>query len=303
MEITGANLALLHQGYNAAFREGLLGRVAEAQWERIAMRASSTTREEHYAWLRNVAGLRRWLGDRTMRQLVRAKYSIENEDWEETIVVDRNDIEDDQYGVYGTRFRLMGEAAAAHPDELLWDLLGKGFGDDAGFCYDGQFFFDTDHPYLDADGVAKSQANTDGGGGPAWYLMDSKRAYKPLIYQVRKPIGDIVMMTDPHDEGVFSRKEFRYGIDSRDAAGFGFYQCIWGSKQQLDAAHYRTAREKLAGMMRDGGDPLGVMPNTLIVPPSLESAGRKLVVNQLAANGESNEWAGTAEVVVVPWLA
>jgi phage major head subunit gpT-like protein len=45
------------------------------------------------------------------------------------------------------------------------------------------------------------------------------------------------------------------------------------------------------------------MPDLLIVPPSLESAARKIVVNELGSGGETNEWAGTARVLVSPWLA
>ena len=61
------------------------------------------------------------------------------------------------------------------------------------------------------------------------------------------------------------------------------------------------------GMKGDYGRPLGILSGgakpLLVVPPSLESAARKLIDNQLASGGETNEWAGTAEVLVVPWLA
>ena len=303
MDVTGANLELLHQAYNARFRKGLIGRQAAAQWKEVAMETTSATREEQYGWLDALPGLRRWIGDRTLNQLSQSKYALENLDWEETVAVDRNAIEDDQYGVYGARFQAMGEAAAAHPDEVLWPLLKSGFGDDNGMAYDDQYFFDTDHKFVDQYGVEQSQANTDGGGGTKWFLLDSRHMARPLIWQVRKPASDIVMMTDPQDEHVFSRREFRFGIDCRDAAGFGFYQTCWGSGQTLDQAHYETARRKLQEMRKDGGRPLGIVPNKLIVPPELEAAARKTVVVDRLANGAENPWAGTAEVVVVPWLA
>lgn len=50
---------------------------------------------------------------------------------------------------------------------------------------------------------------------------------------------------------------------------------------------------------------MGIMPNKLVVGPSLEQAARMLVNNQLVASGGvggSNEWAGSVELVVVPWL-
>jgi phage major head subunit gpT-like protein len=40
-----------------------------------------------------------------------------------------------------------------------------------------------------------------------------------------------------------------------------------------------------------------------VVPPSLEGAARKLLLAETKANGETNEWQGSAELLVVPWLA
>jgi hypothetical protein len=72
-------------------------------------------------------------------------------------------------------------------------------------------------------------------------------------------------------------KQFLYGADGRWAVGFGFWQWTWGSKQTLDATHYATARAALSSMKGDYGRPIGIMPDLLVVPPSLESAGRKLL--------------------------
>ena len=55
----------------------------------------------------------------------------------------------------------------------------------------------------------------------------------------------------------------------------------------------------MMGFRADGGRPLGIKPNLLVVPPSLESAARKLLVKD--ENG-GNEWAGSAELLVCEWL-
>ncbi|PYG27846.1 Mu-like prophage major head subunit gpT family protein [Pelagimonas varians] len=44
-------------------------------------------------------------------------------------------------------------------------------------------------------------------------------------------------------------------------------------------------------------------PNLLVVRPSLENAGRKLLNSEYVAGGETNEWKGSAELLVVLWLA
>lgn len=303
MDVNGPNMEVLHTSFNAALQRGMHGRQAASQWREVAMQTQSATAEEQYAWLNQLPGMRRWVGDRTIVGLSRQGLSIVNDDYELTIAVQRNDIEDDRYGIYAARFQALGEAAEAHPDELVWPLLNAGFGDDHGLCWDGQYFFDTDHPYLDADGVQRTQANTDGGGGTKWYLMDSRMMARPLIYQVRKPIGDLVMMVDPTDDNVFRRREFLYGVDCRDAVGYGFYQTCWGSRQALDSAHYETARAAMMTMRGDGGRRLGLVPDKLVVPPALEGPARRLLENETLPNGGANEWHGTAQVVVVPWLA
>ncbi|RUW41517.1 hypothetical protein EOA37_09660 [Mesorhizobium sp. M2A.F.Ca.ET.015.02.1.1] len=297
MLVNAANLDALRDGFSTAFQAGI-GQ-AGSQWERVATRFNSTTRKNRYGWLGDVPGMRKWIGPRQIHGLKQYDYEVENEPYEETIGVDRDDIEDDNLGIYAPRFTAMGKAVGSSKDLLVFATLAAGF---STACYDGQNFFDTDHPVLDANGEPQSVANTDGGGGTAWYLIDSKQPINPIILQIRKE-AQFVNKDKPEDDNVFMNKTFLYGADGRWAAGFGFWQWCWGSKQTLDAAHYATARAALGSVKGDYGRPIGVKPDLLVVPPSLESAGRKLLNSELAAGGETNEWKGTAELLVVPWLA
>ena len=190
-------------------------------------------------------------------------------------------------------------STGAHPSRLVWGFLKAGF---ATLCYDGQYFFDIDHPVIDENGVMQSVANTDGGAGTPWFLINDSRALKPILWQVRKD-WQFVAKDKVDDDNVFSKKEFVYGSDSRMNVGFGFWQFAWGSRQALNAANYGAARAALSSMKGDYGRPLGIMPKLLVVPPALESAALKIINNELSAGGETNEWKGTAEVLVVPWLA
>jgi len=297
MIINSGNLKTLGTGFHAAFKRGL-GQ-APAQRAVIATVVPSSTKSNEYGWLGKSRQMREWLGDRVVNSMAAHDYTIKNKDWELTEGVDRNDIKDDNIGIYTPLFEEMGMSVTAHPEQLVWGLLKAGFTTP---CYDGQNFFDTDHPALDENGDEISIANTDGGAGAPWFLVDDMRALKPIIFQERqKPV--FVAKDNPEDDNVFHRKEFLYGVDARYNVGFGFWQFAWGSKQALTAATYKLARESLMGMKGDGGNPLGIMPRKLIVPPTLESAALKLVNNELGAGGETNEWKGTAEVVVVPWLA
>lgn len=300
MIINQGNLSRLYTGFKTSFAEGL--GMAKSMYERVATVVPSSTREEKYGWLGKVPRFRKWIGDRVIHNIKAHDYSIKNEPYENTIGVDRDDIDDDQYGVYGPLFREMGYATAAHPDELVWGLLKAGFDASRGLCYDGQFFFDTDHPVIDENGDTISVANTDGGAGEPWFLIDTNRPLKPIIFQRRKNY-DFQAMNSPDDTNVFMRKEFIYGVDARVNVGFGFWQFAWGSKQTLDAANYAIARAALSGMKGDYGRPLGLMPNLMVVGPSQESAARKLLNSEYGTGGVTNEWKGTAELLVVPWLA
>jgi len=224
MLINAANLALLSTGFSTAYQQGL-GQ-AQAQWNRIATRVPSTNAKTSYGWLGQLPNIRKWVGDRVVHGISQHDYTIKNEPWELTIAVDRDSIEDDEYGVYTPLFTEMGLSTAAHPDMLCYGLLKDGF---AAACYDGQNFFDTDHPVLDKAGNEESVANTDGGSGTPWFLIDDSRALKPILYQDRRSF-QFVAKDKVTDDNVFDRKEFKYGVDGRNNVGFGFWQFAWGGE-------------------------------------------------------------------------
>jgi phage major head subunit gpT-like protein len=297
MLINSSNLKTLGTGFNAAYKRGL-GQAA-SQRALVSTTVNSSTSQNEYGWLGKFPGMREWIGDRVINQLKQHDYTIKNKDWEDTIEVDRNDIKDDNVGIYTPMFEELGRAAEAHPDELIFALLKQGFTTP---CYDGQNFFDTDHPVLDEDGEEQSVSNSGGGAGSPWFLIDDSRALKPVIFQEREK-ANFVSLDSPTDENVFKRKKFLYGVDARYNVGFGFWQYAFGSKQDLTAANYAAARTALMEMKGDHGRPLGIKPTLLVVAPGNESAALKILNNENAAGGETNEWKGTAKLEVVPWLA
>ena len=273
---------------------------ANSQYMQVATVVPSSTAEEIYAWLGKISGLREWIGERQVQNLRQHGYTLRNRDFEDTIEVDRNHIEDDKFGVYGPMFTAMGEAVAAHADQLVWPLLKAGFSEP---CYDGQYFFDTDHPVIEADGGTTTASNTGGGAGAGWYLMDLRGALKPLVFQSRKRADNIVRKDREEDDNVFDRRQFLYGVHARSEAGFGLWQKAYGSKQGLTKDTFKAGYAALEAMLGDHGRPLGIMPTHLVVPPALREAGLEILNAERDANGATNVWRGTAELVVVPWLA
>ncbi|CAD7055424.1 head protein [Pseudorhizobium halotolerans] len=298
MELNSTTLRAAGVGFSAAFAAGLAS--AQPIYERIATTVNSTTKSNEYGWLGKFPRFREWIGDRVINAMEKHGYTLTNRSFESTISVDRDDFEDDNLGIYAPLFQELGLNARLFPNELVFALLATGF---TTKCYDGQYFFDTDHPVLDKDGNKISVANTDGGAGAPWFLLDVSRPLKPIIYQNRKPFTNLVRKDKADDDNVFFNKELIYGTDGRCEVGFGFWQMAWGSKQALDATHYETARAALTGMKGDYGRPLAINPTLLVVPPSLEGAAKGIVQSVLVNGGETNKWAGTAEVLVAPWLA
>ncbi len=299
MIVSTENLNKLRTGFSARMKGGLSQ--ASSQFARVATVVPASTKEQRYGWLGKIPNVREWIGARVIHNITESDYAIREKPWELTIGVDRDDIETDNLGIYAPLFEEMGRSTGAHKDQLVWDLLKAGFTTN---CYDGQSFFDTDHPVLAEDGVTMiSVANTDGGAGAPWFLLDVSRAIKPIILQTRRDFGELVARDKVTDDNVFDLNEFRYGVDARMNVGFGFWQFAWGSKQALAAATYKLARESLLGMKGDHGRPLGVTPNLLVVGPSNESAGLTLLNAERNADGSTNIYKGTAELLVVPWLA
>jgi phage major head subunit gpT-like protein len=299
MLINGANIASLFQGFNASFNKGLQS--APSRYKDVAMVIPSTTLETTYGWLGQFPRLKEWAGDRVIKNLTSHGYAVKNKLFESTIGVNRTDVEDDQYGIYGPLMEEMGRASGDHPDELIFALLAAGF---STTCYDGQYFFDTDHPVGNEEGET-NVSNMQAGAGSPWFLLDTSRALKPLLFQERIPYT-FQSLTADTDENVFNRDEYLYGVRARANAGFGLWQLAFGSKATLDTTNYTSARSAMMSLKSDEGRPMGIVPNKLVVGPSLEQAGRKLVNNQLVdAEGVavSNEWAGSVELVVVPWLS
>ncbi len=97
--------------------------------------------------------MREWIGSREIQQLMQHGYTIRNKTYESTIAVKREDIEDDNYGTYGSIFTRLGEAAAQHPDTLVWGLLMEGFTQK---CYDEKPFFSDQHPIGDEKSKKKA---------------------------------------------------------------------------------------------------------------------------------------------------
>jgi len=227
-------------------------------------------------------------------------YAIKNKKFEATEGIAAEYIEDDTYGVLMPKFQDMGYAAESHPDELVYMLLAAGFTTP---CYDGQNYFDTDHPVTNPEtGEEESVSNMQAGTGAAWFLLDTRRPLKPLLRQLRRDYRLQAKTDAGQSDHVFLHDEYLYGVDGRGDVGFGFWQQAFGSKADLTDANFDAAMEAMGSLTSDQGRPLGIMPDLLVVGPKNRAKAKKVIEAENKAGGESNTNFKAVEVLVVPWL-
>lgn len=298
IRVSSGKLVTNNIGYKAAFQEGFTEAAKEQTYQRIATVVPSNTREEEYGWLKDIPQIREWFGDRVINALADDGYKIKNRKFELTVSVKGDDINDDRVGIYAPRFKFMGDEVARFPNRMVYELLKAGF---ATNCYDGQYFFDTDHPYTKKDGTVGTQSNYQAGAGEPWFLLCTKRPLKPMIYQEREKFR-YNELTSPTDPNVFMRDELIYGVDGRANAGFGFWQMAIGSKATPSAENVKAARTMMRKILGDHSKALGFSPDVFVGGPDHEDAAEELFMTETLPTGGKNPLYKKMDVLISEYL-
>lgn len=227
MLITRASIQQLQVGFSAIYRAGW--NATRPKLVELATTVPSNTRTNTYGWMARLLKMRKWDGPRVIQNLNTHAYQLENEPYELTVGVDRDDIEDDQLGVYNPLFEELGRQAQKWPDQVLKAVLQAGTTTNG---FDGVPFFSTAHPLNPAGNQSNNFSSTP-----------------------------------------------------------------------LSAANFGVVRAAMSAYTGEDGEPLGVTPDTLIVPPALEDMANSIVTAEYGASGATNVQRGQARVVVVPELA
>lgn len=201
-------------------------------YDQLCTTVASSTGVNTYAFLDRIPKMREWVGPRQIQNLKEYGAQITNLDYESTIGVDRNDIEDDNLGVYAPLMSELGRQARKWPDQLLKAALQAGT---SATGFDGVAFFSGTHP-LSGSNQSNNYTST-----------------------------------------------------------------------ALSVANYASTRAAMMGLVGADGEPLGVMPDLLVVPPQLEGTARTILNAEMIADtnggGTTNVWRGSSRLLVVPELA
>lgn len=231
MLVNKANLTAVFINLKTTFNKAF--DAVAGTWQATTMLVPSGSSQNDYTWLSRFPKMRKWLGDKILKSLEAFRYTIVNDDWEATVEVDRNDIEDDNIGIYAPQAQEAGFSAATLPDEIVADLKNSSF---ENLCYDGQYFYDTEHPVAGASVSNKGTA------------------------------------------------------------------ALSAATTALAVASYGAARTAIMSFKDDDGRPLGLVPDTLEVPPALETTGRLLLESDKLTDESPNPFKGTAKLLVNPRL-
>lgn len=114
-----------------------------ASWvPQVSMMFQSDQESEDYKWLGMAPAMREWIGGRQAKGFRENGITIVNKKYESTMEVPVDWMRRDKTGQIMVRIAEQTERANAHWAKLLIDLI---LAAEATLCYDGQFFFDTDH--------------------------------------------------------------------------------------------------------------------------------------------------------------
>jgi len=147
-ETTGSGVTL--RGLNGLFNPSLAN--ASALWKELCSIVGSDGASEIYKWLGQIPTPVEWRGKRRSKAMRDYGQTIVNKAWELMVEIDRHENADDQTGQLQMRVRDAAKRFAQHPDKLLVDLM---IAAESTLCYDGQYFFDTDH----SEGDSGTQSN------------------------------------------------------------------------------------------------------------------------------------------------
>lgn len=123
MDINAANLNILFTEVDTAAKNAFNGASENQIFSKVSMKVPSRTASELHAWIYQIPKIREWVGDRQVKNIASGVLTVPNKKYEATLEMERERIEDDQYGIYSMLAANMGAQAGIFPDVLCTDSL------------------------------------------------------------------------------------------------------------------------------------------------------------------------------------
>jgi len=140
MDINRGNMNALFTGYNTLFRDAFS--TASNTFEQFSMTIPANGQIVEYPFLEAFGGMRKWIGDRQIKNISSKKLTVKEDPYEDTVSVKKRDIETDTFGVYAPLIQQMGLNAGKLWNDLAYEALLAN-----GDWLDGNAFFGTTRKY------------------------------------------------------------------------------------------------------------------------------------------------------------
>lgn len=164
---------------------------------RLAMMIDSDQDEEEYGWLGMAPAMREWLGGRNPTGLRENTQKVKNRHFEATIETPLRHLRRDKFGQTRIRIGELARRAMLHKASLLSTLIATG---ESTVCYDGQFFFDTDH-VEGSSGTQDNDITVDISAAPVGVNgTTTAPSVEEFQYAVSKGIQQILSFVDDQGE-------------------------------------------------------------------------------------------------------
>lgn len=170
----------------------------EASWiTKLTNYFTSNQASETYGWLGNAPVMREFIGAKQAKELRETGLIITNKDFESTVAIKEKDHRRDKTGQIAIRIAELANQGILHWEDLLSVLIANGTGSTNGLCYDGQYFFDSDHS--DGDSGVYSNLLTNSSVPE----LDITSATSPTSSEAIDAILGVIahMMTYKNDQG------------------------------------------------------------------------------------------------------
>ena len=205
----------------AEFAQGYLDALARpfpAAVEKFVTKLPSSARAETHLFTSSLPRLKRFFSYTPAARIVSNEYTVYNYPYRAAVTVKRDDIADDQVGLYMKLIEGLPSRAQKDIQEEILKHLAAG---KTKKCFDGTNFFDDSHTV----GVGDNKLTYDGTANDAktfkLIALVCENSVKPVIFQDREALTGL--QTDAESPQAAKLKEYEYWVDSRFGLGYGFW--------------------------------------------------------------------------------
>lgn len=153
-----------------------------ARWPLIATEMPTTLPTQNYAWLGRGAVMKQWKDRAIAQGVFQATMALSDLTWVAELDIDRQTLEDDQYGLLMKRAAELGSEPVRHWDELAYQGLANGF---TSICSDGADFFSASHSQSNSG----TQSNITSSPLSDQALQTAEQTMGSLLDDQGKPLG------------------------------------------------------------------------------------------------------------------